>query len=279
MEIHNLTGLLGNNSILAEIHHKTTMVNHIKKNAENAHIHDCCEIYFNISGNVSFAVEKNIYPIKSDDIIITKPNEVHYCIYNSNSKHECYCLWIDASEEFKYLLSPFFEHKNGENNLISLNSEDKMKLISSFNILINEEKEKTGNTIKKASAILNILNLLDEYKFNTSNSLKLPKTLIEILKYIDSNYNNVCTIKVISERFFISRSSIGRLFKNHLNTTPTKYIENKRLSMAKVMLAKNMPVQEVFENCGFADYSHFIALFKKRFGITPLKYKKTHIST
>ncbi len=277
METLNLVGLLGNKNILAEIHHKTAFVNHIKRKSENAHIHDCCEIYFNISGNVSFAVEKNIYPIKSGDIIITKPNEVHYCIYNANSKHEWYCLWIDATEDFKYLLSPFFEHENGENNLISLDHEDKTKLITNFDTLINGEKENNSNTIKQASAILNILNLLDEYKFKTSNSLKLPKALIEILKYIDSNYNNVCTIETISKQFFISRSSIGRLFKNYLNTTPTKYIENKRLSVAKVLLTKNITVQEVFENCGFADYSHFIALFKKRFGITPLKYKKTHI--
>lgn len=277
MEIHNLVSILGNNNISAEIYHKTALVNKNELQADNAHIHDSCEIYFNISGNVSFAVEKNIYPIKSGDIIITKPNEVHYCIYNSSCKHEWYCLWVDATEDFKYLLSPFFEHESGEKNLISLDPEDKMRLITNLDILINEEKENKGNTIKKASAILNILNLLDEYKFNTSNSLKLPKTLIEILKYIDNNYNNACTINTISETFFISRSSIGRLFKNHLNTTPTKYIENKRLSMAKALLTKNNTVQEVFENCGFADYSHFIALFKKRFGVTPLKYKKTHI--
>ena len=46
-----------------------------------AHIHDLCEIYVNLSGNVSFVVERNLYKILPGDIIITKPYEYHHCVY------------------------------------------------------------------------------------------------------------------------------------------------------------------------------------------------------
>ena len=36
------------------------------------HTHNECEIYINVSGDVSFMVENNIYPISSGDIIITR---------------------------------------------------------------------------------------------------------------------------------------------------------------------------------------------------------------
>lgn len=54
------------------------------------HAHECCEIYVNVSGDVSFAVEDAIYPIGRGDVIITRPQEYHYCIHNTNAVHKHY---------------------------------------------------------------------------------------------------------------------------------------------------------------------------------------------
>ena len=54
-------------------------------NIHESHFHDRCEIYINISGDVSYMVENHLYPVSKGDIIITKPFEYHNCIYN-NSK-------------------------------------------------------------------------------------------------------------------------------------------------------------------------------------------------
>ena len=35
-----------------------------KQNAYDSHIHSECEIYINVSGDVSFVIENRIYPIK-----------------------------------------------------------------------------------------------------------------------------------------------------------------------------------------------------------------------
>ena len=43
---------------------------------DGAHIHSFCEVYLNLSGDVSFVVEDSVYPVGRGDIIITKPNEV-----------------------------------------------------------------------------------------------------------------------------------------------------------------------------------------------------------
>ena len=67
-----------------------------KKSDVEAHVHDCCEIYINISGNVSFMVEKNIYSIKPGDVIITRPYEYHYCINHSDEKHNHICIFFSC---------------------------------------------------------------------------------------------------------------------------------------------------------------------------------------
>ena len=49
-------------------------------NVYDDHIHNECEIYINLSGDVSFAVENSVYPIMPGGIIITRPLEYHHCI-------------------------------------------------------------------------------------------------------------------------------------------------------------------------------------------------------
>ena len=65
-------------------------------NTMESHIHNKCEIYINLTGNVAFMVENRIYPIKSGDIIITRPYEAHHCIYYSTDEHDHYCITSPA---------------------------------------------------------------------------------------------------------------------------------------------------------------------------------------
>ena len=57
-----------------------------------SHLHDCCEVYVNLSGDVSFAIGSHVYPVAPGDVIITRPNELHHCIYHSDCRHGHYCL-------------------------------------------------------------------------------------------------------------------------------------------------------------------------------------------
>ena len=40
----------------------------------------------------------------------------------------------------------------------------------------------------------------------------------------------------LAEAIFVSRSTVNRLFRRYLHTTPAKYVENRRLSAAKALL-------------------------------------------
>ncbi len=275
MGIH-LKSILTEDGIYADFSHGCRRIDVAAQKNDLAHIHDCYEIYFNIAGDVSFSVENTIYPVCSGDMIITMPNEVHYCIYNTNSLHDYYCLWIRATAPFQYLLAPFFNRKRGEHNRISLDEQAKTKLAGWLDTLLRERDLQKCTTVKSSAAILGILDLLNDVKDHTAAPLELPAPLRDILAFIEDNLDKSCTVQTICDTFFISRSSIGRLFKHHFGTTPTKYVESKRLALAKQLLEQNASVQAVCEKCGFPDYSHFIALFKTRFGVTPLQYKKAH---
>ena len=241
----------------------------------NPHIHSCYEIYLNITGDMSFAVENSVYPISYGDVIITKPNEFHHSIFHNDCWHEHYCMWINTNSEFSHLLSFISNRKNGESNLISMPMAEKEKFVNSFINLYKLSIENKTN-IESIYSLFNILFLLSKYHTSTIPAIKFPAKFNEILKYIDKNYASDCNVNQISERFFISRSTLIRQFRKHLNISPSKYVELRRLSIAKELLLQGESVQNVCTKCGFSDYSHFIALFHKKIGITPYKYSKAN---
>lgn len=66
-------------------------------NVHNHHIHDECDIYINLSGDVSFAVENSLYPLLPGNIIITHPHEYHHCIYHSEKLHKHFWTLFQTS--------------------------------------------------------------------------------------------------------------------------------------------------------------------------------------
>ena len=272
----DLKGMLGGAGLYADADYSNLNYSAEEEKDKDSHIHSYCEIYFNISGDVAFAVENSLYEIDSGDIIITKPNEFHRCIYRSDCRHEHYCFWINAEENMLPYLKSFYGRKNGEGNHIKLSDADAEKFRKNLNILIDNKGYGKFTDSESLSALFSILNIVDYNSASFKEASTLPENFAEILKYIDKHFHSFSDIKEITDKFFISRSSLNRYFRQYLGTTPHKYLETRRLAAAKEMLESCCAVQDVAAKCGFPDYSHFISLFKKRFGITPHKYKNIY---
>jgi AraC-like DNA-binding protein len=237
------------------------------------HIHEYCEIYVNLSGNVSFVIEKNVYALRSGDIIFTKPYEYHHCVYHDDSDHLHYWIMFSADENpelFKILT----DKKAGHGNHIRLSEEKKERFLTHCDRLAENSPE---DHISTMAAFFKIVSCVCEgiEKFNVSNAnTSLPKSLKDILDYVNKNLASIHTVNEIAEKFFISLSTLERLFKTHLSMTPKRYLEDKKLQSACLLLRQNASVTEACFESGFEDYSHFISIFKKRFDTTPLQYKK-----
>jgi len=233
---------------------------------EGPHIHDKCEVYINVEGDVSFFVEKNIYPVKSGDVIITKPYEYHHCVYHSKSTHKYFCLWIEAEDED--YLNMFFGRDAGQHNRITLSDESRAELTDICFRLINDEiKEKYYYYFK-------ILHLLSSGSSDDAEEGYIPSDILLAVEFIDRNYLSEITVPDIAKYAHVSVNTLERHFKNSLKTTPMSYVNKKRILTSATLLKEGYSVLEACEMSGFSDYSGYIAKFKKIFGMTPLKYKK-----
>ena len=274
--IPELTGVIGGGGIFADVDYSALDYIADEENAKDSHIHSFCEVYFNISGDMAFAVENNLYQIESGDIVITKPNEFHRCIYRSDCTHEHFVIWVNGEENMLPYLKCFFERKNGEGNLIRLSKENRERFKSAVSLLVDNKGYGKFTSSESLSALFSILSILEENRGTTGEAAEMPENFSKIVRYIDKNYTADCSVKTITDIFYISRSSLNRNFKLYLGTTPSKYVETRRLAAAKALLEKDEPVQDAATKCGFSDYSHFISLFRRRFGMTPHKYRKMY---
>lgn len=259
------------NGIFIEITYEKrfTTVNDITHDEQ--HIHDYYEIYVNLSGDVSFLVENTLYPIRRGDIIMTTPNEIHRCVYQNDCVHEHFCIWIKDIPFSSNLLKDEFE----KNKLVVLHQEEKQNLI---NLCFSLYKSHTDDKLLQFQAISNffeILNLICTKRKNVAYVQELPETFSKIIDYIACNFSDPsCSTSTICKTFFISKSTLCRLFQHYFQMTPSDFIESKRFSEAKKLLSAGASVQDACINSGFSNCSYFIMRFRKKFDITPAKYQK-----
>ena len=236
-------------------------------NFDPSHIHPHYEIYVNGSGNVSFMHGAGVYSVEPFDAIISYPGDLHYCIYNSSTLHEHWCIRFACEDAtvLDYLASfgirGFVRPREGDRERIS----DTLRALSSDDI----------TDFERTLGFMTLLSILKGGASSRGTEEALPKRVSEILAYIDENLTSIKTTDDVSRAFFISNPTLDRLFRKYVHLSVHKFLEAKRLSLAESLLKGGATVTEACYGAGFSDCSRFISKFKERFGTTPLKYKTT----
>ena len=77
----------------------------------------------------------------------------------------------------------------------------------------------------------------------------------------------------------LSLSSFKRHFFSVYKTSPGQWLQSQKLNNAyKLLLNTNKLITDISFESGFENSTHFSHLFKKRFGTSPLNYRKEESS-
>ena len=235
--------------------------------AESPHIHPYIEVFFNEDADVSFLVDGVLRPVRPTEAIVIRSSEVHVCVYHSYCDHRYFCFWIDAPKDSALV---GFLDKMGRDPIASF---DECEWKNMCELL--EELQNSEEPVGRYAALFSVISLLGKAVMRkTPSRPTLSEQMTRIVSYIDANFTEIGGVSELAQRFFVSTATIGRLFKRYLHISPYEYIQSRKMSEAVRLLADGAGVTEACLGAGFSDTSHFIALFKKRFGKTPLEYKK-----
>ena len=99
-----------------------------------------------------------------------------------------------------------------------------------------------------------------------------------IARYLQEHLAEDVSLSVLAEEFHMSAQYISQLFKSEIGVNFLSYLTNIRMNRAKKLLAStDLPISEVSQQSGYADYRVFTKAFKKSEGVTPSQYRKDFI--
>lgn len=249
----------------------------------NLHSHNYTEIiYCRNCENVEYLVESDRYRIQRGDILFIPPGVSHRPILPEQltSPYERDVLWI--SQEFMELVAGLF-HEAQDTAL------DYKVPIRTANThweflgdlfrrgILEEEAKRPGWDAVVAGNTLTILaHMKRAYMERSAGTMRAEKPMLldRITAYIEQNYAIHITVDDLAKRFYVSNSTISHLFKHKMGVSLYRYITQRRLIAAKLLIAEKVPMEEVAHRVGFVDYSTFYRAFKQEFGISPRQFSQ-----
>jgi AraC family cel operon transcriptional repressor len=244
------------------------------------HSHDFMEIFIIISGNVYHIVNNEKMLLGEGDLVLVRPNDTHS--YRQNRKNDCELINIafpletfNAAKSFissEYSIDEIFKAALPPTKKLSCT--DKVELVRKLNkssaFLLHDPK------FAKISFKLLIIEILCLFKSEKKSKVEkeIPEWLLKTTVEMQRRENLKKGLPALRKIACRCDEHISRSFKNHLDKTPTDFINELRVKYAaSSLLNTDDKIDFIALESGFSNLSHFYHLFKKKFGISPKKYR------
>lgn len=247
------------------------------------HHHDFYEIYFFLSGNVQYNIESRNYLLTPGDVLLISPMELHQPMFSQEHRtYERIVLWIDKrylenlSIPGQELHNCFDTTSPTHTNLLRPEGVSRQYLQFLLDQLMTEmNKDDPYQGVAALTYLVQVLIQLNRLALQNRKAEQVSgqeSAVYNILGYINEHFQEDLSLDFLANRFFVSKYHLSREFQRLVGTSVHRYIVQKRLVMAKQLLSKGLPSSEVYQHCGFGDYSNFYRSFKQEYQISPKDY-------
>jgi AraC-like DNA-binding protein len=223
------------------------------------HCHPVYELYYFISGTVDYAVDGIMYQPKPYSVLLLAPGVFHEYRVKSPEKYERHTLHFDPvllPEQLRQqLLMPFHSNSIYLENADALQYE--FKAFKALNALPEEILEAAMNA-RLVAFLSQILAMHSECIKDAGEATEMDITLPQkIISHINIYFSEKITLDMLSQRFFLSKNQINRIFTRETGWSVMEYVRNKRVAYAEQLRAQGMPAAEAAYKAGFENYSTY----------------------
>ena len=248
------------------------------------HHHDFYELYFLLSGDVTYTIESRLYHVMPGDMLLISPRELHQLYIRSEmSVYERYVLWVNPqvldrlSTELTDLCRCFDPARPGYGNLLRLNPEDRSRMQQLLESLHRETQAGGfGSDLLRESLFIQLLVTINRLVAQEGSSFEEAnrgnRAVSKVVDYVNLHYSEPLSLDLLAERFYVSKYHLSHEFHRQVGTSVYRYIQKKRLLIARQLLQQGKKPNEVYAACGFGDYAGFYRAFKAEYGAAPREY-------
>jgi AraC-like DNA-binding protein len=254
-----------------------------KKMSISLHSHSFYEIIFcRASDRVGYLVGSKQYKLTAGDVVIVAPGAGHMPIMPDDMQYpyERDILWVNA--DFMKKVSALFPDSRIETmkDILLLRTKGtSWSYISEYfaDGVRESDSQKIGyDKIITAHAILIISHILRALSEGSTKDFQPEKpTLINsLIEYVEGHLDEKLVLDQVAAHFYISRGTVNKLFRESMDTSFYRFVTQRRLILAKVLINEGETMESVATKCGFSDYSTFYKAFKKEYGISPREFTR-----
>ena len=236
------------------------------------HSHDFCEILYVAGGAGEAILEGKKFRLAPGDLVVVNPGTLHE--ERSDAKAPLRLIFL-AIRDFAVPGLP-----------AGCLSQEKYRVLScgeyryKMDIYLRELLQETSSQIEfyqeisqgLVSALLVLVMRL--IRINPEDEAALSQECQKIKEYLDQNFTSPITLDSLSETVYISKHYLSHLFMEQSGVSPIKYLTSKRMEKACELLSETeLPVSEVSKAVGYENPLYFSQVFKRIYGISPVKYR------
>lgn len=250
---------------------------------DKPHFHDGLELHFTLTNNTTYYIDDRKFVTNSGAVALFNSEQIHRVVLEKNQLYERYFVLFKSREVEEYtskyhsLLEIYSSRR--KNNVIQLNTNEIQRVKQLFDSLIEADKANKSefSELKIKIRFIELLIYINELFFDRENPSKIidyehNQRLSEIVLFIQSNYMKTISLDLICEKFFVSKSTVIRMFKNIIGMTPNQYLIYVRIMKSRKLLEEGYSVRTVATKVGYNDESSFIKKFREIQGESPKQY-------
>ena len=281
-----------------EFFYHTSKMNAAKKiwSGFPLHWHPEYEIIVPISGSMDINIDGEIYKVKEGVAVFINSKSLHSMASVMTGDDKFWAIVFSENFLFPSVTDPVYEkyiiplHKTYMKDytkafpVILGDTESWQKeIIDSLNnmrktyLAFNKDDSGAGFELKVRSVLLSLFfEFIRHDAFITVCTAQSNKTEVvrEVLQIIQNNFTENIKINQLAREMNSSPEYFCRYFKSLVGTSPKGYLLDYRLNEAKKQLQINeSSITNIAYNCGFSDINYFSRLFKKKYDMTPKKYR------
>ncbi len=254
------------------------------------HWHDEMEIIYIQEGACMVSVNRTSFTVSAGDIVLILPNQLH-SVDKAGGERAVFhsivfslkLLGKDSPSDscFQKYLKPYLEGRALLPLLLSPGHVCYEQILRPLTALFqNSDAPASGAELYVKAQLFTMFYYFESIRQDIApdGASFCPPSQIQkmkdLLRFIDSNYAKPLTLDEAAAFCGYSASYFTKFFKSFTSLTFVEYLNNFRLRRAAELLCgTELTILEVSENAGYENLSYFIRIFKRRYGVTPKKYR------
>ena len=253
------------------------------------HTHNYFEIQCVLDGNAEYATAMGNIPIRRNDLVLVPPNTEH-CIYNIKEgtvinfgiRKSTFEIAFRDILSSNLPISIYFKNAmtgQQNNEIFFRNALDEFSL--QLLLMMYHQQKLNTNESKKINDHLaqSFIYYIAEKSTNDSifGSAEYMKDKIwDIRMYMVENYKTI-SLHELAKHFHYSESYLSKFIHQQLGINFSQLLQEIRLEKScQLLIETDIKITELCANVGYHNESYYINIFRKKYGITPLQYRKKY---